>query len=104
MGEGRYLTAYQAIKEHCKFCMNYKTGEVQRCVATTCYWYDWRFKKPFKGSTLKAIRKYCVEECVGKEDPGYLKRVAECDILDCPLRPFRFGRNPALTGSKKIQK
>jgi len=42
---------------------------------------------------LNAIRKNCLEcQC------GSLKEVRKCDIDDCPLHPFRFGKNPNRRG------
>ena len=88
------MTAYQSIQKHCRQCMNNKVGEVQQCTSTDCYWYAWRFKKQ-PGSSLKAIRKYCLNECCGIDDPGKYKRVAECDpLIPCALHPYRFGKNP----------
>jgi hypothetical protein len=40
-------------------------------------------------SPLKAIRDNCVD-CSG----GTLKEVRNCVIHNCPLYPFRMGRNP----------
>ena len=38
---------------------------------------------------LKAIRAKCLD-CSN----DYVKEVTECPITDCPLYPFRFGKNP----------
>jgi hypothetical protein len=38
---------------------------------------------------VKAIRANCIE-CSG----GSVSEVAQCVMPDCPLYPFRFGRNP----------
>ena len=50
---------------------------------------------------LKSIRKKCLE-CSG----GSPKEVTECHITDCPLFPYRFGKNPkrAGIGNKKAHK
>jgi hypothetical protein len=40
-------------------------------------------------SPLKAIRSNCID-CSG----GILKYVRECNITECPLYPFRMGKNP----------
>jgi len=40
-------------------------------------------------SPLKAIRANCID-CSG----GTLKEVKDCVIHNCPLYPFRMGRNP----------
>lgn len=42
-----------------------------------------------------AIRKYCLW-CMG----GSRKFVRECDTSDCPLHPFRMGKNPTGKGSR----
>lgn len=42
-----------------------------------------------KKTPLKAIRLKCLE-CSG-EDP---QMVESCEIADCPLFPYRFGKNP----------
>lgn len=44
-------------------------------------------------SPVKAIKKYCLD-CSG----GSKKEVRECIILDCPLYPFRMGKNPNRKG------
>lgn len=42
---------------------------------------------------LKAIRAKCIECCCGQ-----VAEVARCHISDCPLWPYRAGRNPARAG------
>ena len=44
-----------------------------------------------KQSPLKAIRQYCFE-CSGENRA----EVRRCSSHDCPLKPFRTGRNPFL--------
>jgi hypothetical protein len=44
-------------------------------------------------SPLKSIRKKCLD-CSGDSR----KEVKECPILDCPLYPYRFGKNPKRKG------
>lgn len=50
--------------------------------------------KEKKITALKAARAKC-NECVGGE-PGHVKykAISECELKDCPLYPFRFGRRP----------
>lgn len=38
---------------------------------------------------VKAIRKLCVEECMC----GSYKNVENCPSINCPLFPFRLGKN-----------
>lgn len=44
-------------------------------------------------SPMKAIRTKCLD-CAG----GSMKEVRECNIEDCALRPYRFGKNPNRRG------
>lgn len=44
-------------------------------------------------SPVKAIRAYCIE-CSGNS----CKEVRECIIKNCPLYPFRLGKNPNRKG------
>lgn len=97
------MTPYKAVKLHCKYCMNGNTQEVKLCPDKNCFWYEWRYKKQ-PGSTLKAIREYCITECVGKEDKNYYQRVENCPVKDCPLYPYRMGKNPYRKELTKEQK
>lgn len=40
-------------------------------------------------SPLKAIRAKCLDCCFGKAN-----EVKLCEAVNCPLHPFRFGKNP----------
>jgi len=46
-------------------------------------------------SPVKAIKKHCLD-CSG----GSKKEMRECIIQDCPLYPFRIGKNPNRKGIK----
>lgn len=43
-------------------------------------------------SPLKAIRAFCIE-CMG----GQVREVKDCTAPNCPLYPFRMGKNPYRT-------
>lgn len=45
---------------------------------------------------LKSIRANCLDCCNGQP-----KEVRECQITDCPLWHYRFGKNPNRKGIKK---
>ena len=45
---------------------------------------------------LKSIRLNCLECC--NQQPALVR---ECNLTDCPLWNFRFGKNPARKGIKK---
>ena len=47
-------------------------------------------------SPVKAIKQHCLE-CSG----GSKKEVRLCVITDCPLHPYRLGKNPNRAGIKK---
>lgn len=44
---------------------------------------------------LKAIRAKCIDCCCGDKN-----EVKLCPCTDCPVYPFRFGKNPFLAGRK----
>ena len=50
-----------------------------------------------KLTPLKSIRVHCLE-CSNNQP----KIVRECEITDCPLYEFRFGKNPRRKGLKKV--
>ncbi len=43
-------------------------------------------------SPLKAIRANCID-CMG----GYARLVSSCELVGCPLWPYRMGKNPFRT-------
>jgi hypothetical protein len=88
------MTAYKSIKQHCKECMYGQAHEVSKCNSPDCFWYSWRSAKQ-PGSCIKAIRKFCLEECVGKEVGNRYYQVEICNPKSgCALHPFRNGKNP----------
>jgi len=44
-------------------------------------------------SPLKAIKAHCLDCCGGSR-----REVKACEIADCPLHPFRLGKNPHRKG------
>jgi len=48
-----------------------------------------------KMTPCKAIRLKCLDCSCGSSN-----EVKLCPILDCPLYPYRFGKNPAYAGRK----
>ena len=43
----------------------------------------------------KAMREKCID-CVGgrQNNPGYLKRIRDCESTECTLHPHRMGKRP----------
>jgi len=46
-----------------------------------------------KITPLKAIRRKCLDCSAGQR-----KEVRECPCVECPLYPYRFGKNPSRAG------
>jgi len=44
-------------------------------------------------SPVLSIRAKCIDCCCGQR-----KEVAVCDLVECPLFPYRFGKNPNRKG------
>ena len=94
------MTPLQAIRKVCVVCVG-SVYEVKDCGGDNClgaqgdengvcYLSPYRLGKG--RPSVKLIRKFCLE-CMG----GSSKLVAECKS-DCPLQPYRFGKNPKLVG------
>ena len=47
-------------------------------------------KKP---TAIRAIRKKCLDCSCGSRD-----EVKRCELVECPLYPFRMGKNPNIAG------
>lgn len=54
--------------------------------------------KIVKSTPVRAIRQKCLE-CVGNSP----KEVRKCIAKDCPLYPYRMGKNPERKGIGKIR-
>jgi len=87
----------KAIRARCLDCSDTRT-DVRECWADDCPLYPFRMgHRPPGSSPLAAIRGYCLWCCDGSAD-----EVAQCHPLDCVLRRFRFGSNPARAGQGSI--
>lgn len=80
-----------AIRLKCLNCCLDSSHEVKLCSCENiCVLHPFRTGKAIKGaSKLKAIRQYCLG-C----GEGTHKAVQKCQFTDCPLYPYRFGKNP----------
>jgi len=94
------MTPLRAIRKVCVACVG-SPYEVKDCGGDAClgvqgdekgicYFYPYRMGRG--RPSVKLIRKFCLE-CMGSSS----KRVAECKS-DCPLHPYRFGKNPKRAG------
>ena len=91
----------QTIRAHCHYCVqSRKVSEVENCTGHNvfatgkpCPFYKYRMgSRP----SVKIMRQFCLD-CMG----GNKAAVKECETGDCLIHPFRFGKNPALTGKGK---
>ena len=86
------LTPGQAIRKFCLQCVG-SPYEVKTCggdkllTGGVCNFYKYRMGKG--RPSVKIIRQECLF-CMG----GSRKLVAECGLHNCPLHPFRMGKNP----------
>ena len=95
------MTAYRAIRKYCIQCMNNQPQEVKHCRDVNCRWYYYRTKcQP--GSRIAQIRKFCLYDCVGKEEHNRTKLVENCNPNNpCALWDFRLGRNNSFKAEKR---
>lgn len=87
----------QSIKAYClHHCMNHQAHEVKLCNASQCPFYVIRFGKKVPGiSSLKAIKKYCVDCSEGA------RNTEKCPFTECQLYIYRKGKNPNRKGIGK---
>lgn len=91
---GRHKTPRRAILLFCKECVS---GNLNLCASPKCHFYPFKRQATLKDgigvSLLKTIKAYCLH-CVGYKS----EEVKNCTGKDCPVFPFRLGRNPYLKG------
>ncbi len=94
------MTPLQSIRKACVACVC-SVYEVKDCGGDECLGgqgdengvcYLFSFRLGRGRPSVKTIRRFCLE-CMG----GSSKLVAECKS-DCPLHPYRFGKNPKRAG------
>lgn len=88
-------TPLRAIRARCLDCSD-TTPDVKGCLCPECALYPYRMSRlPETGrrSPLRAIRAFCLDCCDGSSG-----EITVCEPQDCPLRVYRFGKNPALAG------
>jgi len=92
------ISPLRAVRMYCLLCCNGSAHEVTNCIANewepSCSLWPIRFGHGIQGrSTLKAIRAKCLD-CSACSPAD----VHNCKFKDCPLWPYRFGKNPNLKG------
>jgi hypothetical protein len=115
--DAKTVSPLRALRNHCQWCCNGSAHEVKLCSATSCPLWAFRLGHrpaaeekaaaaevklyPLErasmgaeflakgGTTLKAIRRRCLD-CSG----GSQVAANACAASDCDLHPFRKGKNP----------
>ena len=93
------LPPKQTAHNWCHYCVQSRadrdveecTGYIVYATGKPCPFYEYRMGN--KRISVKIFRKFCLE-CMG----GASLMVAECDKVNCPMHPYRFGKNPARSG------
>lgn len=97
------MTSHKApsrtLHAQCHYCVQSRsdadvencTGHIVFATGKPCPFYEYRMSN--KRPSVKVMRKYCLE-CMG----GSKEAVKECEIEDCQIYPYRFGKNPARAG------
>lgn len=95
------MTPGEAIRKFCReYVGNEDVKEIRSCGGdkmygqgdknNVCYFYSYRMGR--KRPSVKTIRKHCLE-CMG----GHRELIINCLTPTCPVRPFRFGKNPNMS-------
>lgn len=71
------LTPMKAVQSECRDC----AGNIE-CLSELCYLNKGNHGKM---SYVRRIRYHCENCAIG----------FECEVFDCPLHPYRLGKNPA---------
>lgn len=88
------MTPLRAIALHCLACSSGDFSERKLCVSEACPLYNYhlgRGKNGLRPTPLQAVKLWCAV-CIG-EGPVRL-----CAMKECPLIPYRMGKNPARKG------
>lgn len=100
------MTPIEAIRKTCLACMGGSYTEVAECVETECPLFAYRFgKRPTHGrySPLSAIRArclYCLETSQAVSECASHDNKLGSGYDNCPIYPYRFGRNPKLKNKR----
>ena len=93
------VTPKQTLHEYCHYCIrDRRDSEVEQCggglvivTGRPCPFYLYHMGK--RRPPMKVFRQFCLE-CMG----GSAQFVRECGSTNCPLHPYRFGKNPSREG------
>ena len=91
----------RTIRTYCHYCVQSRADfEVENCsghivfaTGKPCPFYKYMMGSR---SSVKVMRQFCLD-CMGSNKAV----VKECEIDDCLIHPYRFGKNPALARKGK---
>jgi hypothetical protein len=97
--KGEHVSPLRSIRQHCSWCCNDSSHEINICSAENCPSHVLRFGKRPKGiksiRPLKVIRARCLDcSC------GSTQEISDCKYNNCSLWIYRSGYNPRLKGKR----
>ena len=105
--EGKRRTPLAAIHKFCVECQGDQPYSVADCPSSGCLFFTFRHGRNEDGdggSRVKAIGRYCREQCLPAEDPaGCTAGKPYAGNQPCACWPYRLGRNPYI-GDEQRQK
>ena len=90
------FTPRKSVVLFCRACNGDCSG---LCNSKTCVLYPYQKSRNLPNSkmfSIKFIKMYCLSSCTARTSKG----VKECSDTECPLHPFRLGKNPFVSGGK----
>jgi hypothetical protein len=95
------LTPKDTVRAICTDCLSlgrWNNEKVKDCEGDSvgCVIFPHRLGKRI---SVKTLRKYCIISCMN----GYRDLVDTCVVESCPNFPYRFGKNPALSGKVNLK-
>jgi len=92
------FTPRKSVVLFCRACNGDCSG---LCNSKTCVLYPYQKSRNLPNSkmfSIKFIKMYCLSSCTARTSKG----AKECSDTECPLHPFRLGKNPFIKKDKKF--
>jgi len=96
------LTPTETVRARCAQCLGMKQFNAEavkdcqgdQATLGSCAFFPYHLGRRIP---VKVFRAFCLQ-CMG----GQRDFIADCEIEDCPCYPYRFGKNPALKGKRRL--
>lgn len=96
------LAPKEAVMHYCRECVQglnrpelVKNCEGDKALNGPCPFFEYRLGE--KRASVRVFCKFCLDRMCGSE-----QAVKECTTESCQCFPYRFGKNPALAGKRKV--